>query len=135
MIQQLKKSCGFTLIELLVVTTIIIILTTVGLVSYQRATINSRNAKRKTDLETIRQALVLYRTDNGCYPGGAGACDIGTVNFANMITEIGSYLSATTISDPKNTGNYVYTYTSDGATFTITAALEPDETAYPVSNP
>lgn len=135
MLKNITKHAGFTLIELLVVTTIIIVLTTIGLVSYQRATINSRNAKRMTDLETIRQALVLYRTDAGCYPGGNGACDIGTVNFANMIGEISAYVGATTIADPRNTGNYVYSYTSDGATFTLTAVLEPDEEPYPVSNP
>ncbi|MCL4208570.1 hypothetical protein KJZ63_02975, partial [Patescibacteria group bacterium] len=54
---------GFTMIELLVVTTIIIILTSIGLVSYTSANRSARNGKRKADMEMVRQALVLYRTD------------------------------------------------------------------------
>ncbi|PJC42609.1 MAG: hypothetical protein CO040_03550, partial [Candidatus Pacebacteria bacterium CG_4_9_14_0_2_um_filter_36_8] len=67
----LKKKNGFSMIELLVVTTIMIILTTIALVSYRQATQNSRNAKRKTDMEIVRQQLILYRSDNGCYPSTA----------------------------------------------------------------
>jgi prepilin-type N-terminal cleavage/methylation domain-containing protein len=59
---------GFTLIELLVVIAIIGILITVGSVSYQRAVRLSRDSKRKTDLEQIRQALETYRSENGTYP-------------------------------------------------------------------
>ena len=56
-----RISRGFTLIELLVVIAIIGILITVGAVSYQRAVRLSRDSKRKTDLEQIRQALETYR--------------------------------------------------------------------------
>lgn len=63
-----KHKSGFTMIELLVVATIIIVLSAVGLVSYRKAGESSRNAKRKADLEIVRQALVLYKADNGYYP-------------------------------------------------------------------
>jgi general secretion pathway protein G len=125
-----SQSKGFTLIELLVTTTIMIVLTTIGLVSYKTASKNSRNAKRKSDLETVRQALVLYRTDNNIYP-------VGSV-FVDMIDVIDDdYLSVTTIKDPKDTGSYVYTYSSaDGSTFQICAMLEPDPgTSYCLNNP
>ncbi len=126
-IQQLSR--GFTMIELLVVTTIIIVLTTIGLVSYQKASETTRNAKRKADLETIRQALVLYRTDSGEYPD--------TSTFATMLTTISDYLgsNSTTFADPKNVSPYTYSYNSDGVSFTLTGALEPDGTAYQLSNP
>jgi type II secretory pathway pseudopilin PulG len=63
-----KRKVGFTMIELLVVATIIIVLSAVGLVSYRKAGESSRNAKRKADLEIVRQSLVLFRADNGYYP-------------------------------------------------------------------
>lgn len=121
------KLFGFTMIELLVVTTIIIILTSIGLVSYTSANRSARNGKRKADMEMVRQALVLYRTDNGTYPS--------TSNFSTMLTTISDYTSATSVTDPKNEGSYVYSYTSDGITFTLTANLEPDGTPYSVTNP
>jgi hypothetical protein len=75
----------------------------------------------------VRQALVLYRTDNGSYPD--------TNNFADMLSTVSDYTSANSVTDPKNEGSYVYSYTSDGITFTLTANLEPDATPYSVDNP
>lgn len=121
------KLFGFTMIELLVVTTIIIVITSIGLVSYTSANRSARNGKRKADLEMVRQALVLYRTDNGTYPA--------TNSFATMLTTVSDYTSANSVTDPKNDGSYVYGYTSDGVTFTLTASLEPDGTPYTVNNP
>lgn len=65
--QHLKKKNGFTLIELLVTTTIIAILMGVGIVAYNQAGKSARDAKRKTDLEAFRQAMMLYRADNGIF--------------------------------------------------------------------
>lgn len=115
------------MIELLVVTTIIIVISSIGLVSYTSANRSARNGKRKADIEMVRQSLVLYRTDNSSYPA--------TSNFGDMLTTISDYTSAVSVTDPKNEGEYVYTYTSNGATFTLSASLEPDGTTYSVTNP
>jgi len=116
------------MIELLVVTTIIILLSTIALVSYSRANVSARNGKRKADLETVRQALVLYRTDSGSYPV--------TSDFDDMITDLTGYLGTTSITDPQNEAPYEYTYSSAaGVTFTLEAKLEPDAENYPLSNP
>lgn len=125
--KKTKTLFGFTMIELLVVTTIIIILTSIGLVSYTSANRSARNGKRKADIEMVRQALVLYRTDNSTYPA--------TSNFTNMLTTIADYTSSTTVTDPKNDVTYFYSYSSNGSTFTLSARLEPDATLYQVSNP
>ncbi len=131
-----RSRAGFTMIELLVVTTILIILATIGLVSYQSATRNARNSKRKSDLETVRQALVLYRTDNAAYP-------VGT-DFEAMLTTVSDYMSQTTqggstvlLADPVDDATYFYSYNgpAGGATFQVCGVLEPDETAYCLSNP
>ncbi len=126
-------SAGFTMIELLVVTTIIIVLTTIGLVSYRAAGQQARNGKRKSDLQSIRQALVLYKTDStdGLYPTSS--------NYDAMLGVLDDYLGspAETFQDPKDDGTYSYTYTPEGggSGFTLEAKLEPDGEAYQVTNP
>jgi prepilin-type N-terminal cleavage/methylation domain-containing protein len=98
---------GFTMIELLVVTTIIIVLTTIGLVSYQQVGQNSRNSRRKSDLEMVRQALVLYRTNRTTaplYPIGTG----NQSSFESMLTDLGTYLNTATVTDPKNESPHIY---------------------------
>jgi general secretion pathway protein G len=118
---------GFTMIELLVVTTIIIVISTIGLISFRQTGQNARNGKRKADLENIRSALVLYRSDNGSYPN--------TDSFATMLTTISDYTSSVSVADPTNDATYFYEYSSSGATFTITAYLEPDAEVYTLTNP
>jgi len=133
---QLNKSrtqSGFTMIELLVVATIIVILTTIGLVSYSQALQNSRNSRRKADLEVSRQALVLYKADNGSYPN---------TNYAGLSATLGAgYISVMPI-DPK-TPLYSYTYVPGNCvaakcqTFTLGATLEVGSStaAYSINNP
>lgn len=116
-LQFQKRVLGFTMIELLVVVTIMIVLTTIGLVSYRGATQNARNGKRATDIESVRSALVLYRADTGSYPA--------TSDFSAMLSAIASYYSAATLNDPINEAPHVYTYSSDGVTFEICYTQEP----------
>jgi len=67
----MKKSLkGFTLIEILVVATIIGLLASGAIVSYQQLSKQSRDAKRKTDLEQVRAALEMYRSNEDTYPVG-----------------------------------------------------------------
>lgn len=69
------------MIELLVVIVIIGILTTISLFALAGSRETSRDARRKADLESIRIALELYKSDNGVYPGET-YCDssIGSCN-------------------------------------------------------
>ncbi|KUK79567.1 MAG: Prepilin-type N-terminal cleavage/methylation domain-containing protein [Microgenomates bacterium 39_7] len=125
--KTLSSKSGFTMIELLVVATIIILLTTIGLVSYRQASISSRNGKRKADLETVRQALVMYRSEQGSYPT--------TNDFDVMIgiLKAEGFLSddSTVFTDP---GQNTYLYSGGGTSFTLTATLEPSGT-YELKNP
>lgn len=65
---RLQQRRGFTLIEILVASTIIIIVSAIGIVSYAGAQVGARDATRKQDLENVRTVLLLYRTENGYYP-------------------------------------------------------------------
>lgn len=111
---------GFSLIELLVVATIIIVLTTIGVMSFRNAGQNARDSKRKADIESVRQALVLRRADAGDYPT-SGSQSAGGYTSA-VSTLIGAdYLTAPAPADPKNTGTTIYTYSSDGSSFCLCA--------------
>ncbi len=69
---------AFTLIELLVVIAIIGLLSSVVLASLNTAREKARDAKRKSDMHTVVQALSIYALDHGRYPDsvttGAAAC-------------------------------------------------------------
>lgn len=65
-----KTIKGFTLIELLIAMTIAAILMGLALVSYQGSKKAARDSKRKADLEQIRSAIEIYRSDCKQYPPG-----------------------------------------------------------------
>lgn len=68
-----KNENGFTLIELLVVIAIIGILSSVVLVSLNTARSKARDAKRISEVRQIQNALALYYSTYGYYPG-SGEC-------------------------------------------------------------
>lgn len=126
--QSLKENKGFTLIELMVAVTIVILLSAVGITSYRAANQKGRDGKRKSDINQIRSALEMYRSDVGTYPTG--------VNWDSMISTLstGNYIS-TIPQDPRSTDGYAYYYSSaTGYTYTICALLE-SETGSCTGNP
>jgi len=111
---------GFTLIELLVAATIAIILTTIGVVSYQSAMRKSRDGKRKADLEQIRAALEMYRSDCGSYPDNIsfGSSLVGGKDECS-----GNTYMQTVPQDPKDP-TYHYSYAKLGDSYVLCAYLE-----------
>ncbi len=99
------KSGGFTLLEVLVSATIIAVLTAIGIVSYSSVNKRSRDVKRKSDLEQIRAALEMYRSDNSQYPD-AGSESVTSAQDLSA-TLVSTYIP-TIPSDPSPTGDYYY---------------------------
>jgi general secretion pathway protein G len=108
---MVRKS-GFTLVELTVVIAIIGILATLGLTNYQASMQRARDGKRKADLEQIRSALEMYRTDNQTYP-------VGTLVSGQSI---GSYL---TIPQDPSSGRQYY-YNGSANSYLVCASLEEE---------
>ena len=90
MMPNTKQKPGFTLIEVLVAATIVALLTSIGVVSYQAANRRARDAKRKADLEQIRAALEMYKADNNWYPDTGNG---GWIDISNLKVPLDSYLS------------------------------------------
>jgi len=97
-IHNTSSQRGFTLIEVLVAATIIAVLTSIGVVSYQAANRRARDAKRKADLEQIRAALEMYKADSNWYPSGSW------IDVSGL--PITGYLSP--IPSPPKTGEVYY---------------------------
>jgi|SRR3990172_1418469 len=100
--QQLtiNKRRGFTLIELLVVIAIIGILASFAIASFTSAQAKGRDSRRKADLDAVKKALELFKSDT---TGGA--------KYPNTTT--GSLVTLTYIralpTDPSSAANYWYT--------------------------
>jgi len=75
--QKNSQRNGFTLVELLVVIAIIGMLSSVVLGSLNSARGKARDARRKSDLTTLRSAFALVADDNsGTYPAGLGCLGV-----------------------------------------------------------
>jgi len=106
---------AFTLIEVLVAATIVALLSTIGLTGYQAISRSGRDALRKSDLEQIRSALEIYKSDIGNYPTPATTCaPVLPTSYINPYP-----------SDPKSP-TYRYCYVQPTATlkYYICAHLE-----------
>ena len=115
--QSTIKPKGFTLIEILVTISIIGLLTMVGITNFRVASQKARDGRRQGDLEQIKAALELYRTDEGEYPGsitpGATIESAAGTVYMNVVPD-----------DPLSGQDYYYSSGTD--TYTLCAALELD---------
>jgi len=112
MLHNTERQRGFTLIEVLVAATIIAVLTSIGVVSYQVANRRARDAKRKADLEQIRAALEMYKADNaGQYPDYVNELLGWEVSYdGDWLENLPSNYLPQKPVDPKNTTSYYYRY-------------------------
>jgi prepilin-type N-terminal cleavage/methylation domain-containing protein len=90
-----KGHRGFSLVELLIVVTVLGVLATIGATVYKGNTENAKDQQRLRDLNSIKQALELYRHDERSYP--------------KVITDLAKYLSPIP-ADPQALAGKQYAY-------------------------
>lgn len=120
---MLASKKGFTLIELLIVIAIIGILASIIVVNLTTARGKARDARRKSDMDSIRNALEMYNNKNGRYPDTLNAWQWSTQSQpwihdenATPIELVPEYISTLPI-DPRNTSSNLYYYrTNTGGT-------------------
>ena len=78
------KEKGFTFVEIMVTAAIIAVLAAVGMVSYANANKKVRDGRRKADLEQIRVALEMYKSDSAVYPDDLASINVGTTYINPM---------------------------------------------------
>ncbi len=97
------------------------VLATLILFSVRNISPNTRDSRRKQDLDQIRNALEIYYTDNEAYPP---AITFG----ASLEDQSGKVYMQKIPIDPKPTG-YNYVYDADGSlqSYTLYACIEDVE--------
>ncbi len=114
---------AFTLIELLVVIAIIALLSTLSIVALNNARIKSRDARRLSDIKTIRTALEFYYNTEGHYP----ATIIAGLPITSTAGEI--YLTKVPTNPSPRADNgcadvdYTYTPSADFSSYTLTFCI------------
>ena len=104
-------SKGFTLIEMLIVMAMIGVLLAIATVSYRTTRIRAQNARREADIQQVRTALEIYRSDNAAYPIDAESGDMKNISGMTLFL-------TNSVVDPVNSGSYVYTYGCSAPTCT-----------------
>lgn len=127
---------GFTLIELIVTMVMLVTLAGVILPRVTGRTDDAYDARRKSDLIAVEQALNLYHLDNGAYPTSAAwsgeAPSHGSLGYDQdgyIPGLVPDYLPMLP-SDPDPAfpaGNVGYVYRSDGSDFKFLAHRTPEE--------
>jgi len=113
---------GFTLIELLVVITVIAILIGFGVSRYSVAEKQTRDARRKSDLNQFKIALESYSSANsGIYP--VACADTTTLCATNNFDQL--YLGGNCIADPRPTlEGFGYQYCGTATDYVLWGSLE-----------
>ena len=117
---------GFTLVELLVALSIMALIMAASMTAFEATKKSARDSRRKADLESLRSALEIYRSDIGAYPANL---NLLTPNYTTVIP-----------TDPIPAQSYVYTPVCPTTckTYTLCATLEIGSTGacrYVTKNP
>lgn len=94
-----RAARGFTLIEILIVVVILGILAAVIIPQFTNAADDASISSARTQLQTMRSQVELFRSQTGAYPGAAGGgvdwTDLTTANYIrsaptwpNFFTEV-----------------------------------------------
>lgn len=95
-----KRDFGFSLIELIVVMTIMMLISTIGLITFTASNQKARDGKRIADIEKIRLALEMARQVGSTYPVA--------VNFVPTVLVNQGFMSTYPVDPKTPTNRYLY---------------------------
>lgn len=106
-----KHRSGFTLLELLVVIILLGVLAALISGNFLSSLKKGRDARRKSDLESIQKSLEMYYEDKKAYPLDSGPSGL-VLNTSTQITDSvsGKVYMYQVPKDPTSSYYYVYTY-------------------------
>jgi type II secretion system protein G len=118
-----QKQKGFTIVELLIVIVVIGILAAITIVAYNGVQSRARDTLRIDGIGKIRDALELYRVDNGVYPTAinsgttttgnvypGGGWEVAQVTPATWLDRLAPYMQGKIPTDPVNDSAHYYYY-------------------------
>jgi prepilin-type N-terminal cleavage/methylation domain-containing protein len=126
MISLKRKQSGFTIVELLIVIVVIGILVALVVTTFSGIQRKARNTERESDVKAIHSQLEAYFNEAGSYPAMADV-NSSTWRGTNMKSLDPEALKAPAGTAQELCGTATtacYGYTTDGATYTLTAPLE-----------
>ena len=131
---------GFTLIELLVIISIISLLSSIVFTALNGAKSKARDARRMSDLDSMKTALLLYSYDHdGQYPiisrwamsEPTSSFDSDGSKWLALKQALSPFMSklpndplGSGNTGPWTDGNYHYAYSSNGTVYDLVAQLE-----------
>jgi len=132
-----NKRKGFTLIELLVVIALIGILASFAIASFTSAQAKGRDSRRKADLDAMKKALELYKSDTTggkwfpTTPGSVTTRNTGCGPPPTNVLECGNYIKQIPYDPKANTAYTINLGNADGSacaggcdTYRLRATLE-----------
>ena len=112
-----QRTLGFTIIELLIVIVVIGIIASITIVSYNGVQARGQDARRKSDITNLQDAIEIYKINTGNFPAVTAANTDASgweVSHKTPGSFIPALVSTGVISaplvDPLNTTTYYYRY-------------------------
>lgn len=107
MINRLKGEGGFSLAEVLIVIALLGILASVVLVNFGNSDTKAKESSLKSNLQTLRTAANLYKSDHGFFPGSKKD-DGYPLTEAELVEKLTRYTDKSGQTSTTRTGAYKY---------------------------
>jgi len=120
--KRIRSHNGFSLVELLVVISIIALLVSFSIISFNSSRLRSRDSQRVAYVDQINTALELYYTHNGIYPTLITAGQALVVNGITYLTSVPSNPSPRTDGTCHNT-DFLYSTSANNTSYTLVFCL------------